>query len=75
MLANRFKPLLLELMATKQSAFVGGKQIQDNIFVVWEVLHQIRNRKRRKEVSTTHEVRYEENIQSRRLELLGGMFD
>lgn len=47
-LANRLKPLLPDIIAEEQSAFVGGKQIQDNILVVQEILHQIRVRKRRK---------------------------
>lgn len=40
-LANRLKPLLTEIIAPEQSVFVGGRQIQDNIFIVQEVLHQI----------------------------------
>lgn len=36
--------------ALEQSAFVGGRQIQDNIFIVQEVLHQIRIRSRKKEI-------------------------
>ena len=32
----------------EQSAFVGGRQIQDNILVIQEVLHQIRVRKRKR---------------------------
>lgn len=48
MLANRLKPLLTEIIAPEQSAFVGGRQIQDNIFIVQEVLHQLRTRTRKK---------------------------
>jgi len=47
-LANRLKPWLPELVTLEESAFVGGRQIQDNIIIVQEVLHQIRTRKRKK---------------------------
>jgi len=47
-LANRLKPFLPEIIAVEQSAFVGGRQIQDNIFIVQEVLHQIRIKSRKK---------------------------
>ena len=49
-LANRLKPWLLELIEAEQSAFVGGRQIHDNILVVQEVLHQLRVRRRKKKV-------------------------
>lgn len=38
-LANILKPWLDEIIAYEQSAFVKGRQIQDNIFIVQEVLH------------------------------------
>lgn len=47
-LANRLKPWLPELIAGEQSTFVGGRQIQDNIPIVQEVLHQLRIRQRRR---------------------------
>jgi len=47
-LANRLKPLLPELIEMEQSAFVKGRQIQDNILIVQEVLHHLRIRKRKK---------------------------
>lgn len=47
-LANRLKRWLPELIATEQSAFVSGRQIQDNILIVQEVLHQLRIQKRTK---------------------------
>lgn len=47
-LANRFKPLLPNIISQEQSAFFSDRQIQDNIFIVQEVLHQLRVRKRQK---------------------------
>lgn len=44
-MANRLRPWLSELIATEQSAFISRRQIQDNIFIVQEVLHQLRIRK------------------------------
>jgi len=37
-LSNKLKPWLAEIIATEQSAFVKDRQIQDNIFIVQEVL-------------------------------------
>lgn len=48
MIANRLKIWLAEVIATEQSAFVKGRQIQDNILIVQEVLHQLRIRRRKK---------------------------
>lgn len=47
-LANRIKPLLPDIIAEEQSAFVGSRQIQDNILIVQEVIHRLRTRDRRK---------------------------
>jgi len=47
-MANRLKPWLPSIISQEQSAFVADRQIQDNIFIVQEVLHQLRVRKRRK---------------------------
>lgn len=47
-LANRLKPWLPMLISPEQSAFISGRQIQDNILIVQEVLHQLRIRKRKK---------------------------
>lgn len=46
-LANRLKPLLPVLISEEQSAFVAGRQIQDNVLMVQEVIHQLRTRKRK----------------------------
>lgn len=48
MLTNRLKPLLPNLIEGEHSAFVGERQIQDNILIVQEVLHKIRTRERKK---------------------------
>lgn len=47
-MANRLKIWLPEIIAAEQSAFMRGRQIQDNIMIVQEVLHQIRVRKRKR---------------------------
>lgn len=47
-LANRLKPILPDLISIEQFTFVSGRQIQDNILVVQEVLHQLRIRKPKK---------------------------
>ncbi|CAN6725654.1 unnamed protein product [Malus baccata var. baccata] len=46
-LANRLKPLLPHLISPMQSAFVGGRQIQDNIGVAHELFHFLKLRKAR----------------------------
>lgn len=40
LLANRLKKWLPSIIEPEQCAFVQGRQIQDNIFIVQEVLHQ-----------------------------------
>jgi len=46
-IANRLKSILPDLISEEQSAFVGGRQIQDNVLLVQEVLHQLRIKKGR----------------------------
>lgn len=47
-MANRLRPLLEQLVSSEQTAFVSGRQIQDNVFVVHEVLHQFKTRHRKR---------------------------
>lgn len=47
-LANRLKPFLPNIISMEQSAFVSGRQIQDNILIVQEILHQLKTRTRKK---------------------------
>jgi len=47
-LANRLKPFLPDIISMEQSAFVSGRQIQDNILIVQETLHQLKTRTRKK---------------------------
>ncbi|KAB2630222.1 hypothetical protein D8674_007741 [Pyrus ussuriensis x Pyrus communis] len=44
-LANRLKPLLSEVISSTQSAFVMGRQIQDNIGIAHEMFHFLKLRK------------------------------
>ncbi|TQD71025.1 hypothetical protein C1H46_043451 [Malus baccata] len=46
-LANRLKPLLQHIISPMQNAFVGGRQIQDNIGVAHELFHFLKLRKAR----------------------------
>ena len=41
-MANHLKPRLHDIIAMVQSAFARGRQIQNNIFIVHEVIHQLR---------------------------------
>lgn len=43
-LVSRLKPLLSDLISPQQSAFVGGRLIQDNLVVVQEAFHFLKKR-------------------------------
>ncbi|KAM1277853.1 hypothetical protein ACFX2J_029945 [Malus domestica] len=45
-LTNRLKVVMPKVIGDNQSAFVAGKQIQDNILVVHEVLHSLLHQRR-----------------------------
>ncbi|CAL1384036.1 unnamed protein product [Linum trigynum] len=44
-MANRLKPLMPKLVAPTQSGFIKGRQTNDNILLLQETLHSLRNRK------------------------------
>lgn len=44
-MVNRLKPLLSNIVSPNQSSFVPNRQTADNIFVVQEIIHKLRNRK------------------------------
>ncbi|KAM1733658.1 hypothetical protein PS1_019336 [Malus domestica] len=45
-LTNRLKLVMPKVICDNQSAFVAGKQIQDNILVVHELLHSLLHKKK-----------------------------
>ncbi|KAM2345316.1 hypothetical protein ACFXTH_009215 [Malus domestica] len=45
-LTNRLKTVMPKVISDNQSAFVAGKQIQDNILVVHEILHSLLHQKK-----------------------------
>ncbi|CAL9013278.1 unnamed protein product [Prunus brigantina] len=47
-LANRLKPILAQIITPQQSAFIPGRQIQDNILLAHEAFHAIKLRKKTK---------------------------
>lgn len=42
-MADRLKGLMKGLISDSQSAFVGGRQIQDNIFIAHEIFHSLKS--------------------------------
>ncbi|KAH7867439.1 hypothetical protein Vadar_033405 [Vaccinium darrowii] len=44
-LANRLRLILPSIISENQSAFIGGRQISDNILVAHEVMHTLKNRR------------------------------
>lgn len=55
-LANRLKVVLIEIISQQWSAFILDKLISDNILVIYEVLHSMKNRQRRKKESIALEL-------------------
>ncbi|CAL1356849.1 unnamed protein product [Linum trigynum] len=47
-MANRLKPLMPKLVAPTQSGFIRGRQTTDNIILLQEMLHSLRNKKGKK---------------------------
>lgn len=46
LVTNRIKGVMPRLFSQNQSVFVAGRQIQDNILVVHEILHSLKVEKR-----------------------------
>ena len=44
-MANRLKPILLELISQEQSRFVEGRQIMDGILLTQEMIHSLKQTK------------------------------
>ncbi|CAL1405408.1 unnamed protein product [Linum trigynum] len=47
-IGNRLKPLMPKLVAPNQSGFIKGRQTNDNIVLLQETLHSLRNKKGKK---------------------------
>ena len=45
-LSNRLRGILLGIISENQSAFVPGRSITDNVFVAFEMLHYMKQKKR-----------------------------
>ncbi|KAF7149839.1 hypothetical protein RHSIM_Rhsim02G0125400 [Rhododendron simsii] len=50
-LTNRLQPFIPEIISEQQSAFIHGRQIQDNIIVAHEVFHFLKHKKSGKKAS------------------------
>lgn len=48
-MALRMKPLMNKIIATNQSVFIEGRQIQDNLIIVHEAFHTLKKKRKNSE--------------------------